>query len=55
MNWEAQYAPTEGLGVSQQANGRWNNSPNGIVHDGEGGTETLKLAGQPITHAGFVW
>jgi hypothetical protein len=49
MNWEAQYAPAEGLGVSQQANGRWNSFPNGIVHDGKGGTETLKLAGQPIT------
>ena len=29
MNWEAQYAPEEGLGVSQQANGRWNSFPSG--------------------------
>ena len=36
-------------GVSQQANGRWNSFPNGIVHDGKGGTETLKLAEQPVT------
>ncbi len=49
MNWEAQYAPGEGLGVSQQANGRWNSFPNGIVSDGEGGTATLKLAQQPVT------
>ncbi len=49
MNWEAQYAPTEGQGVSQQVNGRWNSFPNGIVHDGKGGTETLKLAEQPVT------
>ncbi len=49
MNWEAQYAPAEGLGVSQQAEGRWNSFPHGIVRDGKGGTETLKLAQQPIT------
>lgn len=49
MNWEAQYAPNEGLGVSQQASGRWNSFPNGIVRDGNGGTVTLRLAEQPVT------
>jgi hypothetical protein len=49
MNWEAQYSPGEGLGVSQQANGRWNSFPNGRVTDGKAGTITLKLAQQPIT------
>jgi len=49
MNWEAQYAPEEGLGVNQQASGRWNSFPNGIVRDGKGGTATLKLAEQPVT------
>ena len=49
MNWEAQYVPGEGLGVGQQANGRWNSFPNGIVRDGKGGTATLKLAEQPVT------
>ncbi len=49
MNWEAQYSPEEGLGVSQQVEGRWNSFPNGMVRDGKGGTATLKLAEQPIT------
>ena len=49
MNWEAQYAPGEGMGVGQQANGRWNSFPNGIVRDGKGGAATLKLAQQPVT------
>ncbi len=39
----------EGLGVGQQANGRWNSFPNGIVRDGKGGTATLNLAQQPVT------
>ena len=49
MNWEAQYDPAEGLGVAQQADGRWNRFPNGAVTDGKGGTATIKLADDPIT------
>ncbi|MGH9575520.1 MAG: discoidin domain-containing protein [Candidatus Acidiferrales bacterium] len=49
MNWEAQYDPSEGLGVAQQVNGRWNRFADGIVTDGKSGTATLKLCKDPIT------
>jgi hypothetical protein len=47
MNWEAQYSPG-GEGVSQQVAGRWNQFPNGMVSDGDGGQVTLKLAPDPV-------
>lgn len=47
MSWEAQYA-RGGKGVSQQAAGRWNQFPNGMVRDGKGGQVTLKLADDPV-------
>ncbi|MGH9451430.1 MAG: discoidin domain-containing protein [Terriglobia bacterium] len=47
MNWEAQYA-AGGAGVSRQAAGRWNQFTYGMVRDGDGGVETLKLAGEPV-------
>jgi hypothetical protein len=47
MNWEAQYSPG-GKGVSEQAAGRWNQFPNGMVTDGDGGEVTLKLARDPV-------
>jgi hypothetical protein len=49
MNWEAQYSPELGMGVSQQASGRWNSFPNGRIRDGKGGTATIKLAEQPVS------
>ena len=49
MNWEAQYSPELGLGVSQQASGRWNSFPNGRIRDGKGGTATIRLADQPVS------
>jgi hypothetical protein len=47
MNWEAQYSPG-GKGVSDQVAGRWNQFPNGMVSDGDGGKVTLKLAHDPV-------
>jgi hypothetical protein len=47
MNWEAQYAGA-GQGVGQQVAGRWNQFPDGMVRDGEGGRVTSKLARNPI-------
>lgn len=47
MRWEGQYSPG-GAGVAAQAQGRWNLFPNGLVADGNGGTELRRLAEQPI-------
>ena len=34
--------------VSGQANGRWNQFPNGAISDGNGGSVTLKLCNEPV-------
>ena len=53
MNWEepAMDSTNQGgdyLPVSNQAMGDWVRFPKGVVHDGKGGSVTLKLADNPI-------
>jgi F5/8 type C domain len=47
MNWEAQYS-ANGTGVSEQVAGRWNQFPNGMVTEGDGGQVMLRLARDPV-------
>jgi hypothetical protein len=53
MNWEEPALDSTGQGgqylpVDDQARGDWRRFPNGAVHDGKGGSVTLKLADKSI-------
>jgi hypothetical protein len=54
MNWEEPAMDSTGQGgeylpVSNQAMGNWFRFPNGVFHDGKGGTETRKLSDNLIS------
>src|SRR5215475_11660341 len=54
MNWEEPALNSTGQGgeylpVANQAMGDWHGFPNGVVHDGKGGSITLKLADNLIS------